>query len=184
MRLTDADAALSVLTGSTYGFSAEDHTLYMTLLRSAAYCAHPIGERERIPLDRYTPHMEQGERTFSFVLFGGDAETVRTETPRRAEMLHQPPMALSFYPPTGGQAGVPVFTLAGDPVLQTAFKQSEDGDGYILRLFNPFDRAADVSLHSDLLAIDESCTLGAYEIRTLRLTNGSVRENDLMEKGV
>lgn len=184
VRLTNDDAALSVLTESTYGFSAEDNTLYMTLLRSAAYCAHPIGDRERIPQDRYTPHMEQGERTFGFTLFGGDAGTVRTETPRRAEILHRTPMALSFYPPTGGQASAPVFTLTGDPVEQTAFKKAEDGDGFILRLFNPFDRAVTVTLHADRLSIHQTRTLGAYEICTLRLSDGGVRENDLTEKEI
>ena len=184
VRLENREAALTVLNDSTYGFSAEGSTLFMTLLRSPAYCAHPIGDRERIPQDRYTPHMEQGERTFTFVLFGGGADAVRSETPRRAQLLHMPPPALSFYPPEGGQASAPVFTLDGDPVQQTAFKRAEDGKGYILRLFNPFDREVKTQLRSAPLALDEAVCLPAFEVRTLRLTKGKVRENDLMEKEI
>ena len=184
VRLENADAALSVLTDSTYGFSAEGGTLYMTLLRSAAYCAHPIGDRERIPQNRFTPHMEQGERVFAFELFGGGTDTVRTETPRRALRLNAVIPALSFYPPQSGQKDAPVFTLTGDEILQTTFKQAEDGDGCILRLFNPFDRPARTELRSDVLGICETLTLTPFEIRTLRLQNGRCTETDLTEKGV
>ncbi len=182
VRLENGDAALSVLTDSTYGFSAEDSTLYMTLLRSAAYCAHPIGDRERIPQDRRTAHMEQGERDFAFELFGGSAETVRRQTPRRAALLNTHIPSLSFYPPQAGRRDAPVFTLDGDAVLQTAFKQAEDGDGYILRLFNPFDIVAQTVLRSDVFSLCETLRLNPFEIRTLRLQSEKYTRTDLMEK--
>ena len=182
VRLENDETALSVLNDSTYGFSAEDSTLFLTLLRSAAYCAHPIGDRERIPQDRRTPHMEQGERDFSFELFGGSAETVRRQTPRRAARLNVQIPALSFYPPQSGRRDAPVFTLDGDDVLQTAFKQAEDGAGYVLRLFNPFDKPARTVLRSDVFSLCETLDLKPFEIRTLRLQTGCVTEADLMEK--
>ena len=184
IRLDNGGAALSVLTDSTYGFSAEGSTLYMTLLRSPAYCAHPIGGRERIQQDRYTPHMDQGERLFAFELFGGDADTVRSGTPRRAQRLNVQIPALSFYPPQYGKTNTAVFTLEGDGILQTAFKQAEDGNGYILRLFNPFDRAAQTTLRSDALSLLETLDLTPFEIRTLRLQNGKCTDADLMEKEI
>jgi alpha-mannosidase len=184
VRLENSETALSVLTDSTYGFSAEDSTLYMTLLRSAAYCAHPIGDRERIPQDRRTPHMEQGERDCAFVLFGGDADTVRRQTPRRAQRMNACFPALSFYPPQGGKPDATVFTLDGDDMLQTAFKRAEDGDGYVLRLFNPFDRTARTVLRSDVFSLCEPLELTPFEIRTLRLQSGKCTETDLMEKEV
>jgi alpha-mannosidase len=92
--------------------------------------------------------------------------------------------ALSFYPPQSGKASAPVFTLAGDALLQTAFKQSEDGDGYILRLFNPFDKPAQTTLCSDRLGLRKTLALTPFEIRTLRLRSGSVTETDLMEKEI
>jgi alpha-mannosidase len=182
VRMENGETALAALNDSTYGFSAEGSTLYMTLLRSPAYCAHPIDDRERIPQNRRTPHMEQGERAFSFELFGGDADTVRRQTPRRAQRLNMQIPALSFYPPQSGRKDAPVFTLDGDGILQTAFKQAEDGDGCILRLFNPFDRAARTTLRSDVFALCETLELTPFEIRTLRLRSGSLAETDLMEK--
>lgn len=184
VRMENGDAALSVLNDSTYGFSAEGSTAYLTLLRSAAYCAHPIEDRERIAQDRRTPHMEQGERDCAFVLFGGDADTVRRQTPRRAQRLNTTIPALSFYPPQGGRTNAAVFTLDGDDILQTAFKPAEDGDGYILRLFNPFDRPAKTVLRSDTFSLCETLELKPFEIRTLRLRAGATDETDLMEKTI
>ena len=182
LRMENSDAAFAVCTDSVYGSSAEDGALYLTLLRSAAYCAHPILDRDRIPQDRFTPHMEQGVRTFRFALRAGNAETIRMRTPRDAQLWNAPPMALSFYPPQGGTHSGAPFTLTGDPVTQTAFKKAEDGDGYILRLFNPFDRPANVRLTASAWKTQTDLTLAPFDIRTLRLRHGSVTENDLMEK--
>ena len=182
VRMDDGRYALSVCTDSVYGNSAEDGTLYMTLLRSAAYCAHPIDEREILAQDRYTPHMEQGERSFTFRLLGGDAETVRTDTPREAWRMHLPPMALSFYPPAEGTAPTPPFTIDGDKVEQTAFKCAEDGNGYILRLYNPFPHDACVTLNAERFALHEMLTLHPFEVKTYRITARSLTECDLIER--
>lgn len=184
LRLENDEAALSVLTDSTYGFSAEDSTLYLTLLRSAAYCAHPIDDRERLPQDRFTPHMEQGECSYTIELFGGKAKTVRAQTPRRAVRINTRMPAYAFYPPQSGKTNAPVFTLSGDVIEQTAFKQAEDGDGYILRLFNPFDRTAHTELRSEPFGLCETLELTPFEIRTLRLRNGAITETDLTEKEI
>ena len=182
IRLENSDTAFAVCTDSVYGSSVEDAALYLTLLRSAAYCAHPIMERERIPQDRFTPHMDRGERTFRFVFRAGDAEVVRARTPRDAQRMNMPPSALSFYPPQGGTHHTAPFTITGDEVEQTAFKKAQDGDGYILRLFNPFDRTAHVRLSADAWRVQADLTLSPFELRTLRLRDGRVSETDLTEK--
>ena len=184
LRMENDETALAVCTDSIYGSSAEGGTLYLTLLRSPAYCAHPIDERDILAQDRYTPHMEQGERTFRFRFIPGDAETIRARTPRDAQLFNMPPTALSFYPPESGAQPAAPFTLEGDPVELTAFKQAEDGDGFILRLFNPFGRPAAVQLHADAWDTQSDLTMQPFEIRTLRLRSGSVTENDLTEKEV
>lgn len=182
VRMENERHALSVCTDSVYGNSCEDGTLYMTLLRSAAYCAHPIDEREILAQDRYTPHMEQGERQFTFRLLGGNAEAVRTETPREATLLHIEPMSLSFYPPEEGTAPTAPFTLVGDSIEQVAFKKAEDGEGYILRLFNPFAHDAAVTLHAERFAIHETLTLCPFEVKTYRITERKLTECDLLER--
>lgn len=184
LMLKNREAALGVCTDSVYGSGCEDSTLYMTLLRSPAYCAHPIGDREIIPQDRFTPHMEQGERTFRFLLLGGTAEAVDTALPRLAATMNEPPFALSFYPPQGGERPLPPVTVSGDAVDVPALKKAADGNGYILRLFDPFDRAAHLTVSSVPLGIETDVTLQPYEIKTLRLTAGTVQETDLLEHPV
>ena len=181
LRMESGDTALAVCTDSVYGSSTEGSTLYLTLLRSAAYCAHPIGDRDILVQDRYTPHMEQGERAFSFLLCGGRTQEIRAAVPRLAQQMNMPPMALSFYPPESGKAPQPSLLLTGDTVLVTAFKQAEDGNCCILRLFNPSETEAAVHLASSVFGIDADLKLGTFEVRTLRLQNGSFTETDLLE---
>ena len=72
--LSDENNTLSVINNGTYGFSRIKNSMFVTLLRSAVYCAHPIDNRETLPRDRYVPHMEQGERYFELLITGGKRE--------------------------------------------------------------------------------------------------------------
>lgn len=184
IRMENDALSLAVCNDGVYGSSAEDGTLYLTLLRAAAYCAHPIGERDILAEDRYTPHMEMGERTFRFLLCGGDAADVRARTPRDAQRMLADAVILSCYAPDGGEHHDAPITLTGDAVEQTAFKKAEDGNGYILRLFNPFPTKAHIRLHAPAWQVDAPMTLSPYEICTLRLTDGSVTQTDLLEKNM
>ena len=176
------ETALSVCTASTYGFSAEDGCMYLTLLRSAAFCAHPIGERDILVQDRYTPHMELGERSFRFLLVGGKTDDVRQQTPRKALHLHEPPMALSLFPRSEGSRSTSVFTLTGDPVELTAFKRADDGRGYIVRLFNGFSAASHIGLHAPMLGVDTTLLLDPMRVYTFRISDGALTETDLIER--
>ena len=179
--LKNEEAALAVCTDSVYGSSARGGELSMTLLRSPAYCAHPEGDLEVLRKNRYTPHMEQGERQYSFLILGGDAKTVADETPRAALVMNEAPMALSFYPSGAGERPKPLFTLSGDRVLMTAAKPADDGNGYIARLFNPFDRPAGATLESPALGCSAAVPFGPFEIKTLRATAAGIAETDLLE---
>ena len=179
--IRDKKTALAVCTDSVYGSSATGTDLSMTLLRSPAYCAHPEGDREVLRPYRYTPHMEQGERSFRFRLLGGDARSVSDETPRAALIFNEAPMALSFYPSGDGEAPKQPLTVSGDPVTVTALKPADDGNGLILRVFNPFDRPAAARLESPLYDAQTEIGFTPFEILTYRLTEKGFAPSDLQE---
>ncbi|MBR2888327.1 MAG: hypothetical protein IKB95_08890, partial [Bacteroidales bacterium] len=85
----------SVINDGVYGGKAENGSLYMTLLRGAGYCIHPIGERKLYPTDRYLPRIEGGGRyEMNFRIYCENVSAVC----RMAEQFNQPPYALNVFP--------------------------------------------------------------------------------------
>lgn len=185
--LTDGAHALTVLNDGTYGLSGRDGVLWLSLLRSPAYTAHPIGERRIIPQDRYSPHIEQGERLYRFCLLAGDAAQVLPGTARRADAFGERPMALSFFP--AGEANArpldALLQLTGDDAVQLpAVKRAADGRGLIVRLFNPTAAPRTAVLQGAPLAAPLSVAFGPFEIVTLRLLEGEACRCDLLEQSL
>ena len=178
----DDSSALLAINNGTYGscFDGENGTLKFTLLRSPSYCAHPVQERVVMPQDRYMPYIEQGERDFSFIFSAGDKQQILDTASRKAQQFNMCPMALSFYPTGVGEKPVSQLKLSDSDIINmTAFKKAEDGDGYIVRLFNPTEKPQNCKV-----AFGESETevnFSAYEIKTLRCTGEKTVETDLLE---
>ena len=57
---------LSCINDGVYGSSCDQGEIRMSLMRSPAYSAHPINDRDVLPQDRYIPRIDQGERLFTF----------------------------------------------------------------------------------------------------------------------
>jgi alpha-mannosidase len=161
--------ALSVANDGTYGSDCKDGELRVSLLRSPAYCAHPIGERPIVPPDRFLPRIDQGERLYTFRLNASGLAERRRAIEREALLLNQKPMALSFFPSGHGDRPQPG-ALVDDPEVQVqALKQAADGAGWVVRLFNPAESARTVRLSLPPLGVKTRVRLGAYELKTLRM---------------
>ena len=61
----------------------------------------------------------------------------------------------------------------------TAIKQSDDGKGYVVRLFNPTDKAHMAKLR--ILSAEQSVLFGEYEVKTLQYQDGSLAECSISE---
>jgi alpha-mannosidase len=90
-----------------------------------------------------------------------------------------------FSPSGGGIRPKPFALLSNKNVQITTIKQAENGDGWIIRLFEPTGRRQKTLLR--ILAgkpIRRTVTLQPFEIKTLRIdtTCGSVVETNLMEE--
>ncbi len=178
--MSNGKERLGVVNNGTYGFSKIDSSMFITLLRSAVYCAHPIDGRETMPKDRYVPHMEQGERYFELLISGGKKEKIECELPRLAEHFNKRPMSVSVYPNSREKKVENFFASEGDPVEISAIKRADDGDGYIVRVFNPFDRTASVRLNFNIFKKSVNLTLSAFEVKTVRVNDDNF-ECDLLE---
>jgi alpha-mannosidase len=160
--------ALTCINNGIYGSSCSDGEIRMTLLRSPGYCAHPIMERSLLPQDRYSPRIDQGERMYSFWINGGTSSDRQLNIDREALILNEKPYALSFFPSGNGNKADMTVKVENETILMTAMKKSEDGKGYIFRLFNPTNESRSTKIIVPLLGISQVVSLGGYEIKTLR----------------
>ncbi len=162
---------LTIYNRGTYGASYENGLLYLTLLHSPGYTTHPLGDRRVLPADRWSDHMEQGERRFSFRLTAG--QVTDTHMAREGLTFNEDPMVLSFFP-KGGNADKAIkgdasfVTLSGDTVVMTALKPTEGG--LMVRLFNPLNKKTACSLSCPALGLSADLTFTPYEAKTLQLT--------------
>ena len=167
---SDDTRMLAVLRKGGYGLDCTRQELHFSLVRGAAYAAHPINDRPLLRTDRYIPRMDQGEHTFAFRLTGGKRGDVSKKLEREAQVFNEAPFCLQAFP-TGqkGEKAESLLTLEGDQVVMTAFKASDDG-GYIVRLFNNLPGAAVCNCKIPHLNLQEEITFRPYGVRTFRLT--------------
>ena len=178
--LDDGKNTIGVINNGTYGFAYEDETLYITLLRSAVYCAHPIDDRETLPQDRYMAHIDQGERCFEMLLFAGKSDEVNEEIPRKAMVFNERPMSLSVYCDSDKDYIKPFIRIEGDKIEVPVIKKADNGIGYVVRLFNPFNRSAQAKVIVEAVGVDMEVALTPYEIKTLLITD-EITECGLIE---
>ncbi len=176
--------ALTCINDGLYGSDFPDGEMRLSLLRSPAYAAHPIGDRKTVPQDRYTPRIDQGERQFTFWFNAGALEERLNAIDREALARNEKPMALSFYPSGLGDFPAPGVELSDKTTLLTALKRDENNRGYVLRLFEPTGRPRNVEVRLQSPSIRQRLSLKPYEIKSLLLADGAdvFIETDLQER--
>ncbi len=193
MAVTSEQGRLHIYNRGIYGSSFETDVaraenengkIYLSLLHSPGYTAHPIGDRPIMPTDRHMDFIDQGERTFSIRLAAKPAhEDGQTcAAAREALVFNEVPMALNFFP--SGEdydAAVPAvgrpsfLNLTGDAsVIMTALKRTEDGKDWLIRLFNSSDKPATATVACAPWQLDATLTLGAYAAETYRVRDGKL----------
>ena len=164
---------IAMMNRETYGSHFENGALYMSLVRGATYCAHPIGERPLLPTDRFTRKIDQGENRFSFRL----QATTRDELPRRTEEFVMTPFAQNIFPVydaacTYAPLGIEV---GGEGIVMAAMKKADEGDTVILRLHN--NTAHEVEGFVAYGDKRVSLTFGKYEVKTVLVSAGTITES-------
>lgn len=183
LMLTEGDKGICMMNTGTYGSSCQEDTMYLTLLRSAAYSAHPIDDRKVMPQDRFMPYSDQGERLFQFRFYAGKADEVKKQAGQNASTFNEAPMCLSFFPSgEGKKAQTCVIVESEDDVEMPAFKQTEEKDGYLIRLYHGADGEASAVLHIPAYGIEETIKFGSYEVKSFKASDSGLVPCDLMEQ--
>ncbi len=169
--MQDGENVLTLYNNCTYGFCAEGNDLYATLLRGAAYCAHPIEDRILIDPNRFTPTIEQGRHSFSFRFSYDRAEMLENN----AQEFVNIPFSLTFFPHGDGKLAKPVLQVENPAISLSAFYKTEEG--YILRLVNnnaqPSATALSICNNTKMLSFK------GYEVKTMVYSSGTLKEKSI-----
>lgn len=179
--IKDEDRAVTLYNSGVYAASAmesaENNTgdnakgvaLCMTLLRGAAYCAHPIDDRPLIRTDRFIPFIEQGRRSFDFRFAVNDSRYCENLS---AE-FNEKPYVLNVFPHGDGNTAADGVRLDNKAIVLSAFRKSRDGR-YVLRLFNNNPRGEACILN--LMGYELALSFNRYEVKTVSWRDGTLTE--------
>ncbi|MBO5312975.1 MAG: alpha-mannosidase [Clostridia bacterium] len=164
---------VALLNTGVYGSHYENGSLYMSLVRGVTYCAHPIGQRELIPTNRFTKKIDQGENSYSFRLTVAN----RSQLQRRTDEFVMKPYGLNVFPVPAGPASVKdvEISVGGDVIAMPTVKKVYGKDSVIFRLQNNTEDRVEsyIKVNGSTLSL----TFGKYEVKTVLYQNGSLTES-------
>lgn len=121
--LSEAGYGVSLLNDCKYGYDVQGNTLRLTLLRGSEWP---------------DPDADRGEHTFAYSLYPHEGGWGEGGTVQRGWELNVPIICL----PGGGRAadgsGHRSFLAIDGPAILETLKRAEDGDGWVLRLYEPY----------------------------------------------
>ena len=177
--------AVTLINDGTYGISFVEGCMESSMVHSAAYAAHPIGDRQLIRDDRALDYIDQGERTFHYIIEAGSAKELRKEISAKALSAQEAPMIVNAFP-AGKEEKVekeaPV-TLSGEGVILTSLHRASDSAAYVVRLAETCGRETEAELHFEGLSKAIQFSLGKYEVKTFRISpeKDSWEESSILE---
>lgn len=170
LAIEDGDKCLVVFNNCTYGSMFENNTLYISLLRGAAYCTHPVPDRQLVPENRYIKRIDQCEHTYSFRI----AVANREELERMSLEFNQKPFVQNVFPISSSPAKeLKSLHFDNKNIVLVTMKKSDEQDGYILRLFNNSENPSRTTISIDNAKAD--VFFQKYEAKTI-VYNGDFKE--------
>lgn len=156
------EKCLALFNKGTYGSKYLNSTMEMSLLRTATYCAHPICDRQLIPLDRYTQKIDLEERSFSFRLCVAN----ENELERLSQEFTTPAYACNVFPIERKSQPKPFdVSISNKNIVLTTMKKSIDGEEYILRFIN--NSSENEKTEFTLNSAEISLSFTPYEVKTI-----------------
>jgi alpha-mannosidase len=159
-----AGRALAIVNTGTYGSDFRGGEIRVSLLRSPAYAALPVGRDPVVAQDRHLPRIDQGVRQFRFVLDGGTPRRILSGIGRTATTVNEPPVALSCNPAGEGTPCGPFLTLSDKTLCLQGITLAEDGRGWLVRVFNPTGRRRRAKLRMPALGHEYPLEAGPYQV--------------------
>ncbi|WP_245971690.1 glycoside hydrolase family 38 C-terminal domain-containing protein, partial [Calidithermus terrae] len=172
-------AGVALLNDGKYSASVLGGEARLTLLRSPVFGHHDPARLE--PGVRYA-YQDQGLQSLRWALLPHAGDWRAAGVTRHAQDFNSPLPFVREYVHAGEAPPRHSFVRLEDPqaLHLTALKRAEDGEGLVLRLFEPHGRAARTRLE----AFGQAFTVeaGPHQIKTYRLSPAGLQEANLLEE--
>jgi alpha-mannosidase len=139
--LSETGYGASLLNDCKYGYDVNRSTLRLTLLRGTEFP---------------DPNADRGVHEFTYSLLPHSGDVAAADTVRRAWELNVPVTCAAGAPASGLPEEQSFFTVSGPAVLDT-IKPAEDGNGWILRLYEPYGGRGKVSVRGPVSLRQVTC---------------------------
>lgn len=132
MDLSEDDYGVSVLNDCKYGHSVSENEMALTLLRCGTY---PDTEAD------------QSEHKFTYSLYPHKGDFKRGETIKEAYLLNRPLEIVETYGEGTLSGEYSFISCDCDNIVVETVKQSEDGSGIVIRLFDTWNKKSEPTLN-------------------------------------
>ena len=129
--LSESNYGAALLSDCKYGYSAKDSTLTLSLLRSPK---------------RPDPQADMGKHHFTYALLPHEGTVVQSDVIAQSVSLNLP---LQYFEGASLHSGKALVHLGHPGVYLDAWKQAEDGDGFVLRIHECLGGSLKTVLTSD-----------------------------------
>ena len=152
---------LLVVNEGIYGGDFSENTIRLSLLRTPVYSGHPIDNKDVTPHDRFTDHIDMGERRFKFRL------TNFENAERKAQAFNEAPRLLSFFPSGEGKKTNSTIKIDNANVILSSIRKK--GDRYSLTLYNGAEnpQTATIKVAAKNITLSENFT--KYELKVIEI---------------
>ncbi len=159
---------LYIVNDGIYGGCFSENTIWLSLLRTPLYAAHPINDRQIAPHDRYMKHIDMGERCFRFRI------TPENNIEREAMIYNERPYTLSFFPSGTGKQQKEIIMIDNPQVMMTSIEKYHNG--YIAHLYNSSENNCSTGISVLHGKWKDTLYFRKYELKFILLEENKITE--------
>ncbi|HWI64206.1 MAG TPA: glycoside hydrolase family 38 C-terminal domain-containing protein, partial [Symbiobacteriaceae bacterium] len=178
---TNNEYGITIINDCKYGADVLGGEARISVLRSPIFGNGNRGATPVRPGERY---LDQGTQEMRWALLPHAGPWQSAPVVQAAQDFHEPLAFVREYAHAGDLPKQDSFVTIDPPdaLMLSAFKQAEDGDGLVLRLYEHRGRQAAARIRIPMAKADFQVEAGPHQIKTYRVsTGGQVRETNILE---
>ncbi len=177
--VSDETYGLALINDGKYAVDFTDNRIGLTVLRSPVYAHHKPYVLQEDEMEEYH-FIDQGISEFAYMLKPHSGDWRSANIVREAEVFNQP-MEVMFETFHHGKlpGSFSAIEACSENIIISSVKKAFRGEGIIIRLYETFGRAgsADIMIFGRKYLVE----FVPYEVKTLLLQDGELKETDFLE---